>query len=154
MKSCERNGTTMGGAAGRGAVRRSVAARRGISSLEMVAALAVITIVLGSTMPLFVRHLRLLADSRHERLALEELANLAERLRAVPPAEVAGFIASPPLSDRVVARLPGARATATRDPGGARVVLHLSWESPGRIARPQTLAVWLPPPPTQDGVTP
>jgi hypothetical protein len=111
----------------------------------MVAALAILMVVVGSTMPLFVRHLRLLADSRHERLALEELANLAERLLSLPPADVTGFLASPPLSDRIAARLPGARLTATQDPVSGRVVLRLAWQSPGRAVRPQSLAVWLPP---------
>ncbi|MFZ4731888.1 MAG: hypothetical protein ACOYK7_05040 [Pirellulales bacterium] len=118
----------------------------------MVAALAILMVVVGSTMPLFVRHLRLLADSRHERLALEELANLAERLLSLPPADVTGFLAAPPLSDRIAARLPGARVTATQDPGGERVVLRLAWQSPGRTVRPQALAVWLPPPTGQGEV--
>ncbi len=130
----------------RAAAARTATARRGISSLELVAALAILMVVVGSTMPLFVRHLRLLADSRHERLALEELANLAERLLSLPPADVTGFLAAPPLSDRIAARLPGARVTATQDPGGERVVLRLAWQSPGRTVRPQALAVWLPPP--------
>ncbi|MFM7521241.1 MAG: hypothetical protein ACKO9B_12300 [Planctomycetota bacterium] len=123
--------------------RRLTGSRRGLSSLETVAALAILTVILGSTMPLFVRHLRLLADSRHERIAMEELANRAEVLASLPPEDVAAFVARPPLSDRARRRLPGAVLSARREQLG-RVVLALSWDAPGRALRPVALAVWLP----------
>lgn len=117
--------------------------RRGISSLETVAALAILTVVVGSTMPLFVRHLRLLADSRHERIATAELANLAERLASLPAADRDALLARPPLSDLARRRLPEAVLTARREPDD-RYVVAISWDSPGRSRRPLELAVWLP----------
>ena len=48
--------------------------------LEVIAAMAVLVAALAAITPLFVRHTRLVAESRQERIALEELANQAERL--------------------------------------------------------------------------
>lgn len=123
--------------------RSPTESRHGISSLETVAALAILTVVVGSTMPLFVRHLRLLADSRHERIATQELANLAERLASLPAAERQAVLARPPLSDLARRRLPQAVLTARREPDD-RYVVAISWDSPGRSRRPLELAVWLP----------
>lgn len=119
------------------------AGRRGFSSLEAVAALTILLGIVGSTMPLLVRHLRLLADSRHERIATQELANLAERLASLPAADVEAFLSRPPLSDLARRRLPEAVLTARRGQADA-VVLALSWDSPGRAQQPLQLAVWLP----------
>lgn len=122
----------------------SAPSRRGFSSLDVMAALAVLLVILGSTVPLFVRHLRLLADSRQERMALGELANQVERLASLPVGERAAFLAAPPLSPLAVARLPGAALVAEGDAAGGRVVLRLSWQSVGRATHPLAVAVWLP----------
>jgi len=122
--------------------------RRGFSTVEVMGTLALVMTAMAATMPLFVRHGRLLAESRRERIAIEELANQAERLAAVAPADVEAHLAALAASPLARERLPGARLTAARgdSPLGERVILALSWDAVGRREHPLTLAVWLPGP--------
>ena len=122
------------------------AARRGFSAVETLAAVSLLAVLMASTMPLFVRHGRLLAGSRQERIAIEELANQAARLVALPVASRDAALAALAPSAVAARRLPGARLTATRGPSplGDRVVLHLAWDATGRREHPLALAVWLP----------
>ena len=128
------------------ATANPAAARRGFSAVETMAALALLAVVMASTMPLFVRHGRLLADSRQERIAIEELANQAARLVALSADDRDAALAAIAPSAVAARRLPGARLTATRGPSplGDRVVLHLAWDATGRREHPLSLAVWLP----------
>ena len=57
--------------------RRVAVRRRGISSFELIAAFSLLVAAMASTVPLYVRHQRLLAETRRERVAMEELANQA-----------------------------------------------------------------------------
>lgn len=120
--------------------------RRGFSMVEVMGTLALLMAAMAATMPLFVRHGRLLAESRRERIAIEELANQAERLAAVAPADLEAHLAALAVSPLARERLPGARLTAARgdSPLGERVVLALAWDAAGRREHPLTLAVWLP----------
>ena len=120
--------------------------RRGFSMVEVTGTLALLMAAMAATMPLFVRHGRLLAESRRERIAIEELANQAERLAAVAPADLEAHVAALAASPLARERLPGARLTAARgdSPLGERVVLALAWDAAGRREHPLTLAVWLP----------
>ena len=122
------------------------ATRRGFSAVETLAAVALLAVLMASTMPLFVRHGRLLSDSRQERIAIEELANQAARLVALPVGRRDAALAALAPSAVAARRLPGARLTATRGPSplGDRVVLHLAWDATGRREHPLSLAVWLP----------
>jgi type II secretory pathway pseudopilin PulG len=128
------------------AAANPAAARRGFSTVETMAAVALLAVLMASTMPLFVRHGRLLADSRQERIAIEELANQAARLVALPADDRDAALAALAPSAVAARRLPGARLTATRGPSplGDRVVLHLAWDATGRREHPLSLAVWLP----------
>ena len=128
------------------ATANPAATRHGFSAVETMAALALLAVVMASTMPLFVRHGRLLADSRQERIAIEELANQAARLVALPADDRDAALAALAPSAVAARRLPGARLTATRGPSplGDRVVLHLAWDATGRQEHPLVLAVWLP----------
>jgi len=100
--------------------------------LEVVAASSLTVVALASITPVFVRQARLLAESRRERIALEELANQAERIAA---------LALTPLASR---HLPDARLAATRgeSPLGPTVTLRLGWSAPGRVEHPLTLVTW------------
>lgn len=121
--------------------------------LEVIAAAAVTGVALGAIAPLWVGQVRLLAETRRERLGLEELANQAERLAAVPMGQIDRHIASLGASADLRKLLPGAVLTAERAgslPLGARVVLSLAWESPGRRTRPLALVTWIPPEPEQE----
>lgn len=113
--------------------------------LEVIAALAVLVAALAAITPLFVRHTRLVAESRRERIALEELTNQAERLAAVPAGELDGHLAALALSPLAAGYLPEPRLTATRgsSPLGEQVTLRLGWNSPGRDEKPLTLVAWL-----------
>lgn len=130
----------------------AAARRRGVSVVETLAALSLLSVVMASTMPLFVRHGRLLAESRQERIAIEELANQAARLVAVPADRRAAALEALAPSAVAARRLPGAVLTATRGPSplGDHVVLSLTWDATGRRDEPLRLAVWLPPAPGGD----
>jgi hypothetical protein len=119
---------------------------RGISSVEMLVAFSLAVAAMASTIPLFVRHQRLLAESRRERLAIEELANHAERIAALEPTEVEPFLDAVTPSEIARRRLPGATIRFERARGelGERVVLSITWNDTGRREHPLRLAVWLP----------
>ncbi len=119
--------------------------RRGISTVEVMASISLLMALMAATMPLFVRHGQLLSESRRERIAIEELANQAERLAIVAPADLEAHLASLAVSPIARERLPGARLEAVRgdSPLGERVVLQLSWDAVGRREHPLSLAVWL-----------
>lgn len=121
--------------------------RRGFTMLETIAAAGLVSAGLVSIVPLFVRQARLVAEARCERVALEELANQAERLAVMPADEVDAHLAALAVSPAVAEIVPGARLAVTRgdSPLGTRIVLALSWDAPGRNGRPLTLATWLPP---------
>jgi hypothetical protein len=121
--------------------------RRGLTSFELVVAFSLLVAAMASTVPIYVRHQRLLAESRRERVAVEELANQAERLRAMPLATVDRYLASPSLSATAQRRLPAARLESERAESvlGSRVILRLFWDDIGRREHPLSLAVWLSP---------
>jgi len=129
--------------------RAAAASRPGLSTVETMAAMALLAVVMASMMPVFVRHGRLLAESRQERIAIEELANQAARLVALPVERRAAALDALAPSAVAARRLPGAELTATRGPSplGDRVVLRLAWHATGRREHPLSLAVWLPDPP-------
>jgi len=127
--------------------------RRAFTMLEVLAAAAVTGVAIGAIAPLWVGQVRLLAETRRERLGLEELANQAERLAAVPVGAVDRYLAGLDVSADFRTFLPGAVLTATRagsSPLGERVVLTLAWESPGRRTRPLALVTWIRPEPDQE----
>ena len=123
--------------------RQAVAERRGVSSFELVAAFSLLVTAMASTMPLYVRHQRLLSESRRERVALEELANLAERIAA----EGSGAVERLSPSPTAQRRLPGVKLMTEQRTTtlGERVILSLRWNETGRRVHPLQLAVWLPP---------
>ena len=121
--------------------------RRGFTTLEVIAAASVVTVALAAITPLFVRHARLVAESRRERIALEELANQAEQLAVVAGGDLAHHLATLAVSPAVTDHLPGARLQASRGvatPLGEPIVVSLTWNSPGRDAHPLALVTWLP----------
>ena len=116
--------------------------------LEVIAAAAVSMMALAAITPLFVRQVRLVSETRRERVALEELANQAEQLaaRATSAAGLDRQLASLALSPAAREVLPGAELHATRAGRsllGERVVLTLAWDTPARRAQPLAFATWL-----------
>lgn len=118
--------------------------RAGFTTLEVLAAAAVVGVGLTTVTPLAVRHARLLSESRRERIAIEELANQAERLAAMPLRDRQAALQSPGPSAFARARLPDPVLVVERttSPLGERIVLSLSWDAVGRREHPVTLALW------------
>jgi len=126
--------------------RSSQHLRSGISSLELLVAGVLISAAMATTLPLFIQHQRMIVMTGRERLAVEELANQAERLRATPAAQWSKVISTLQPSAVAVHRLPGVRLSASQSSTalGERVVLEIAWNDPGRQDHPLTLAVWRP----------
>ena len=128
--------------------------RQGFTMLEVPAAASLTVVALAAITPLFARQVRLMAETRRERIALEELANQAERLAVVPREQLDNYLARLEPSPLARDRLPTARLEVRRggeSPLGERIVLALAWNSPGRTDHPLTLATWLPVAAAPDG---
>jgi hypothetical protein len=112
--------------------------------LEVVAASSLTVMAVASITPLFVRQTRLLSESRRERIALEELANQAERIAAMPASALDRHLAALELSPTASRHLPDARLDIVRgsSPLGPTVTLRLGWNAPGRLDHPLTLVTW------------
>lgn len=121
--------------------------RPGISSLELLVSGGLILTIMAATLPLFVAHQRLIAMTDRDRLAVEELANQAERLQATPPGKWNDAIAALQPSPLTIRRLPNVRLAARQSTTslGERVILEIRWNDPGRQQHPLRLAVWRPP---------
>lgn len=119
--------------------------RRGIGSLEVMVACSLLATAMAIVVPLFVHHQRLLASSCRERLAIEELANLADDLAAHAPSWQQS-LTTLTLSDLARRRLPDARLEIDQGSTswGERAILSLSWNDPGRKDHPLRLSVWAP----------
>jgi len=118
--------------------------RRGFSLLEVVAASSLTVMAVASITPIFVRQARLLSESRRERIAIEELANQAERIAAMPASELDRHLAALAVSPLASRHLPDARLDAIRgdSPLGPTITLRLAWNAPGRLDHPLTLVTW------------
>jgi hypothetical protein len=112
--------------------------------LEVVAASSLTVVALASITPLFVRQARLLSECRRERIALEELANQAERIAAMPAGDLDRHLAALALSPIASRHLPDPRLDAVRgdSPLGPTITLRLGWNAPGRLDHPLTLVTW------------
>lgn len=129
------------------AVPRRAPARAGFTLFELLVAFSILSVIVSVSGGLLVRHKRLLASARHQRIAVEELANQMDRLMALDRGAREAFLAAPEPSSFAAARLPGATLAAAVDPPagalGRRIVLSIEWEEPGRRGRPLRLAGWL-----------
>lgn len=115
------------------------------SSLEVLVALTLLTSVLACSVPLVVRHGRLLAAHRDYRLALDELSNQLDRLTALPEDQLPAALNQLAPSPFAAERLPGAELRGQLEPAdiGQRLVLRLSWDEPQRRAAPVSMAAWI-----------
>jgi hypothetical protein len=120
--------------------------RRGSTLVELLVAFLLIMTTLGVSAPLVVRHERLLVDADHYRIALDELTNQLERLRAMPASLIGAALEQLKPSELTAQRLAGAKLAGNVESGdsGRRVKLQLSWDEPERRAFPAELVAWLP----------
>lgn len=119
--------------------------RAGLSLVEMLVALTLLTTTLGIALPLLVRHGRLLMSCREYQWALDELTNQCDRLAALPSGERTAALEQLAPSQFAAEHLPGAQLRADRvaQPQGDRVTLSLTWDEPQRQQAPVRLTVWL-----------
>lgn len=119
--------------------------RRAITSFEVLVAFSLIATVISLSVPLIVRHGRLLATARHYRLAVEELTNQLERIAALPPADIDAAVADIKVTDFTAEKLPGAELTAEIHDAewGRRLTLHIVWDEPQRRETPLAMTAWL-----------
>ena len=117
----------------------------GTSSIEVIVAFTLLTSVLSLSVPLVVRHGRLLTSQRHYRLAIDELSNQLERLTALPEPELPEALDELTPSPFIVARLPGVELRYELKPMdyGQRLTLLVSWDEPQRRAAPVSMAAWM-----------
>lgn len=118
---------------------------RGLSTLDLLVALTLLVTAMSVVTPLLVRYGRVMSSHRHYRLALDELSNQLERLRALPVRDVPSAIERLTLSSFIKERLPGAELKGQLRPetGGSRVKLSLSWNEGERYSAPVSLAAWV-----------
>ncbi|MGI9427903.1 MAG: hypothetical protein ACR2NM_04555 [Bythopirellula sp.] len=122
---------------------------RGITVTELVVAAGLLVVVMSVVTSLAVRNGRLQHDSRHYRLAVDELTNQLERLTALDADRLADAIAELAPSAQIQGTLPNPELTSERisDEFGDRLVLHLVWDRLGK-RRPVTLVGWIDAQPT------
>ena len=120
------------------AVPRRAPARAGFTLFELLVAFSILSVIVSVAGGLLVRHKRLLASARHQRIAVEELANQMDRLTALDRGAREAFLAAPEPSSFAAARLPGATLAAAVDPpAGAlgRTLRGGSWDFAATTAR-------------------
>ena len=126
--------------------RRARIGRRGYTMTDLVVAATLLVGIMSLVAPLAVRSGRLWQDSRHYRLALDELSNQLERLTNLDEGERDAALAKLSVSPQVRGRLPNPvlHAHSIDDSDGARLVLQLQWDRVGH-AMPVTLVAWIDP---------
>ena len=124
--------------------------RRAFMMTELVVAATLLVTAMTVVMPLIVNVGRMWQDTRHHRLAIEELTNHLEYLSALGPAERSAAIDMLQPSPHIRATLsqPNLSAETVADDNGTRLVLSLNWEQPGHNS-PVTLVGWIEPPTTE-----
>lgn len=122
-----------------------LARRRGASMLEVLVSFTLLSAVLAVATPLVVRHSRLLAAHRDYQLALDEVSNQLERLKALPPADLPQAVEQLAPSEFAAAYLKGAELTGELEMAdrGQRLTLRLTWDEPQRKSAPVSLAAWI-----------
>lgn len=117
--------------------------RSGTTMIEVMVAFTLLTTALSVSLPLVVRHGRLLASHREYRLALDEVSNQLDRLTALPQAELSKAMEQLSVSRFTAGSLPDAELQGELEPAdiGRRITLRLSWGGPQR--QTLSLAAWV-----------
>jgi hypothetical protein len=119
--------------------------RRATTMLETIVAFTLLSSVLSVSLPLAVRHGRLLIDQRNYRIALDELTNQLDRLTALPEDDVPAAVGKLAPSEFAETRLSHIELAGELAPAdvGRRVRLRLTWGG----LQPQTVSMtaWITP---------
>jgi hypothetical protein len=113
-------------------------------SIEMLVAFTLLTTALSLSLPLIIRHGRLLESCRHYRLALDEISNQLDRLTALPTTDASSALAKLAPSKLIADKLPGAKLSGVLQPAdlGERLTLHLSWLETPEHPTTLSMAAW------------
>ena len=120
--------------------------RRGLMITELIVAATLLITALSLVVTLSFRTGKLWQDSRHYKLAVEELTNQLERLTVLDETELDAALAELETSETIQSALPNPRLSGTKlsDENGPRVILEIQWDRIGQ-AEPLTLVGWLVP---------
>jgi hypothetical protein len=104
-----------------------------------------LTTALSLSLPLVVRHGRLLESCRHYRLALDEVSNQLDRLTALPVAEAKSALSRLSPSPFIAGKLPNAKLTGQLQSAdvGDRLTLRLSWDEMPERPTTVAMATWI-----------
>lgn len=119
---------------------------RGLSLIEVIVAFTLLTSVMTLSLPLVVRHGRLLSAQRDYRIALDEVSNQLERITALEPNKVPSALEQLTISSAVAEKLPAATLKGELTPAdiGGRVTMRLTWA--GVHGPAVTMSAWVFPP--------
>jgi hypothetical protein len=119
--------------------------RRGTTIAEFVVACA----LLGSSMlfvvPSAVRIGRLQRAIRHDRIAMDEITNQMDRLTQLSVGQLKQELGILTPSEFGMSGLPNPKMSGTlqESEDGYRLVLEISWNSPGRLVAPLAMTTWI-----------
>ena len=119
--------------------------RLATTTLECVMAFTLLSSALMVSTPLIIKHKFLMHRQRDYRLALDEVSNQLDRLKAVPAEKQASAVAELALSEFTAARLNGAKLQGVfeRLEDGHKVTLSIVWDEPQGTAAPVVLSAWM-----------
>jgi hypothetical protein len=141
--------------------RRSTSCRRpplrpAALTVEALVAFTILSTAITVSLPLVVRHQRLLESARHYRFALDELSNHIDRLSAMPVADAAAELRHLALSEFAAQNLPHPVLTGELQPAdiGQRLTLRIAWSDAPQQTSHVALAAWLLPVPSAGAAPP
>lgn len=119
--------------------------RVGLTSIEILVSLTLLTTGMTLSASLLVQHKRLLIEQRHYRLALDEVSNQLERLSSFSPSERAAVLDELQPSAFAIEHLPDAqlRASVHDERHGQRLTVSITWDQIGTEPQPLALSAWL-----------
>ncbi|NOZ40318.1 MAG: hypothetical protein GXP24_08845 [Planctomycetes bacterium] len=125
--------------------------RGGFTVTELIVAATLLVVLMSVVGTLTVSSGRLWQDTRHYRLAIDELSNQLDRLTALDDTRLTTAIAELSASPQIRSVLPNPVLTAESlaDENGTRVVLQLAWDRLGK-SRPVSLVGWMNPLPNEE----
>ncbi|MDZ4659201.1 MAG: hypothetical protein SH868_16640 [Bythopirellula sp.] len=113
---------------------------------ELIVAATLLMTALSLVVTLSFRTGKLWQESRHYKLAVEELTNQLERLTILDETELDAALGELAVSEKMQTALPNPRLSGTKivDADVTRVMLEIEWDRVGK-SEPLTLVGWLAP---------